>query len=107
MSDNQYLLRLVRERFRATQALIDENTQSINILTEKTERSGETDGFRQYLFADLPFAVDGMTQVRFAFVTNGRDIGEGAGNGTGVLCVYKPLPVNEWRVVGTNVAVTV
>jgi hypothetical protein len=107
MSDNDLILRLTQERFAATNAMIASNQEQLKVLTEKTERSGETDGFRQYLFAELPFAADGMTEVRFAFVTNGRDIGEGAGMGTGVLCVYKPTPIDEWRVIGTNVAVTV
>lgn len=103
---DDFILQLTRERFTAVQTDIANNRENIRILTERTEHSGETDGFRQYLFADLPFATDGMTEVRFAFVTNGRDVGEGAGMGTGVLCVYKPA-LDEWRVVGTNVAVTV
>lgn len=107
MNDNDVILRLVQERFTATKAMIAANSEQISILTEKTESSGETDGFRQYDFVDLPFAADGMTEVRFSWVRDGRDIGEGAGMGTGVLCVYKPTPIDEWRVVGTNVAVTV
>ena len=101
MSDNVFLLRLVQESFESTKALIDDNQSNIEILKEKTEKSGETDGFRQYLFADLPFAVDGMTEVRFAFVTDGLDDGETTGNGTGCLAVYKPA-LDAWRTIYDN-----
>lgn len=106
MSDDNFLIQLVQERFADTQAHLRANQEAIENLQEQTEHAGETDGFRFYAFADLPFAVDGMAEVRFAWVSDGRDIGEGAGSGRGVLCVYKPF-YDEWRVVGTNVAVTV
>ena len=104
MSNN--LMAIVQQRFSQQRELIRQNTTNISVLKEKSERSGETDGFRQYEFSDLPFAVDGMTEVRFAFVVDGVDVGESAGMGTGCLCVYKPS-VDEWRLVATNVAVTV
>lgn len=97
---------IVRQKFSQTDKRLDTVQDHVEVLNEKTERSGETDGFRQYAFADLPYAVDGMSEVRFAFVTNGRDSGEGAGNGTGVLAVYKPA-LDEWRTVFGNTAVAI
>lgn len=96
------LLSIVRERQRQTnESLQRQITQN----RELTEHAGEADGFRIYSFASLPFASDGMTEIRFAFVSDGLDIGETTGNGTGVLCVYKPA-LDEWRRVADNTIVT-
>lgn len=103
MSEN-YILQLIRQQYADTKKAIDDNAVNIGILQDKSERSGETDGFRQYTVAELPYAVDGMTEVRFAFVTDGVDVGESSPNGTGCLCVYKPSE-DEWRLVATNVQV--
>lgn len=98
------LLAVVREKFKQTNDKLNEVSEHVAVLNEKTERAGEADGFRQYAVADLPFAVDGMTEIRVAFVTDGVDAGETTSNGTGCIAVYKPA-LDEWRTVYDNTAV--
>ena len=49
--------------------------------------------------ADTAMLPDGAYYAGYAFaiIKNVRDIGEGAGAGTGALCIWKPAPLNKWR----------
>lgn len=82
------------------------NAQLSNELDSVTERAGTAYTVRQYAFADRPLQIDGMTDFALAIITDGLDVSESTGNGTGVLCLYKPSPTDEWHNVHGNVAVT-
>lgn len=98
---NDLLLSIVRQKFKQTQSQLDEVVDDLDFLNEKTERAGETDGFRDYTVATLPFAIDGINETRFAYITDGLDFGETTGNGTGCLAVYKP-GLDKWRTIYDN-----
>lgn len=98
-------MELTRQRFAKVKQELNSQADSIEVLEKRTEKSGETDGFIIVTFANLPFAPD-VTQTRFLYVSDGRDVGEGAGVGTGVLVVYKPAS-DDWFRVADNTVITV
>ena len=57
---------------------------------------------QRFTFANRPL---NLGYYEIAIITDGRDIGEGAGLGTGVLAIYKPTPNNWYRLDNTLVAV--
>lgn len=97
------LMAIVNERHTRIKAQLLALNERTAILEEHTERAGETDGFRQYDFVDLPTP----TEVRFAFVVDGLGVGETTGNGTGCLAVYKPNHPSspDWYRVADNTVV--
>jgi hypothetical protein len=59
-----------------------------------------TSQYRTYTVAQLPTNTDGtLVNGSFAFATNGRKVGEGAGAGTGVPVYYSG---GVWRVYSTD-----
>ena len=95
-------------------------TEDINSLQDKleveitrTDRAESTDGIPASTLADAPLAATGGVAAGTSFVTvrwisDGRKTGqqEGAGNGTGVLCVYSASG-DEWLVIGDYAVVTI
>lgn len=61
---------------------------------------------QEIAFADLPFAVDGMSRYEVRFITDGRKQGETAGNGTGVPCYYDSAS-DSWLRLSDDTAVAV
>jgi hypothetical protein len=83
-------------------AAIELRTQ---IITQRSERSETAGGVVSYTFANRPRAStggmsNGVAYVDVAWISNGRKPSEGAGLGTGVLCVYAPLPTDDWLRIG-------
>jgi hypothetical protein len=75
------------------------------VITQRSERSETAGGAVSYTFANRPRAAtggmsNGTAYVDVAWISNGRKPSEGAGVGTGVLCVYAPLPTDDWLRIG-------
>jgi hypothetical protein len=72
--------------------------QSLFIGLQKAHNTGNL--YQSYPAAQLP---KGIQEGQTAFATNGRKVGETAGNGTGVPVYYSN---GQWRVYSTDAQVT-
>lgn len=97
------IMKITRQQFSRLNRTIGTQQIQISELEDKTEKSGETDGFQIFLFDDLPVAITDINEVRFYFVSDALDVGETAGNGTGCLAVYKPNQNDYYRVADNSV----
>lgn len=101
---------LVQAQFKRLRDELSNQRKSMNLLAAKIENAASA--FAPRIYSTLAEATDAMTLdtgfyagYAFAIIGNVRDIGEGAGNGSGALCIWKPSPINEWRRLDNTTAV--
>lgn len=101
---------LVNEQFRALKTELANQRKAMDLLAGKIENVSSA--FAPRIYSSLAVANEAMllegnfyTGFAFAIIANVRDIGEGAGAGTGALCIWKPSPINEWRRLDNTTAV--
>lgn len=75
-----------------------------DIQNELSNRQAES--FPSLAYADLPYASDGMASFALRYVTNGRKVGEGAGNGTGCPAYYDSTS-DSWLRLSDDTAVAI
>lgn len=92
---------LVNQIFQSVKDELKAQRTSIRTLQNQTENVPSAFAPRIYdtlADADAAMVIDGVfySGYAFAIIKDVRDIGEGAGNGTGALCIWKPTPTNDW-----------
>lgn len=70
--------------FRELQTQITSNTQQLETLTKRSEAAGYAQQIRPCTLAEANAEISSTTGWTFTIITDGRKVGEGAGNGTGV-----------------------
>lgn len=88
---------LVNQMFLTLRQELISQRESINAIRAKIETTSSA--FAPRLYDTLAEANAAMTtdiglyaKYAFAIISDVRDVGEGAGNGTGALCIWKPAP---------------
>lgn len=92
------------------QKQIDSTRTRIQDVSVRYERAEVAENVPASTLADAPLAVsgglaDGVHFATLRWISNGRKPGEGAGAGTGVLCVYDPVG-DQWIEINGYGAVT-
>lgn len=103
-------MELVQAQFKRLKDELSNQRKGLDLLSSKVENVASA--FAPRIYSTLAAANDAMlldsgyyAGFAFAIIANVRDIGEGAGNGTGALCIWKPEPINEWRRLDNTAAV--
>lgn len=97
--------KIIEDTFSHMKIRLNSIDDRIDRLESLSEIAGVAFTVNEYTYANRPLSTEDMNSYALGIISDGRDIGEGAGNGTGVLCIYKPTPLDEWYRVADNTAV--